>query len=242
MEPNIENMTLNEYLKYEAEKERRLRRNVFGDLFKMEAENLIEMKQEEAKVEDVHTLLEPDPVVQSCVPLLPSPDEVKVPDVMDGVIQPSIPQVIHTTPPDKDYVTPDTKSILDELLEEFRDEILNVTMVDEEANFNPTRDIEELERLIATDNESSFIEIQVLTAMGWKSESPWLVVKRIIIVADCNYGVVGYPSYAVVRLRLVAYAKCNRDSYKIFLAAIQVDARGVVLGCLLAARKPFKPD
>ncbi|GKC90989.1 hypothetical protein Tco_1151638 [Tanacetum coccineum] len=44
---------------------------------------------------------------------------------------------------------PATKSILDELLEEFSDEILNVTMVDEEANFNPTRDIKELERLLA---------------------------------------------------------------------------------------------
>nr|GEZ36129.1 hypothetical protein [Tanacetum cinerariifolium] len=28
MEPNIENMTLNEYLEYEAKKERRLRRDV----------------------------------------------------------------------------------------------------------------------------------------------------------------------------------------------------------------------
>ncbi|GJS41987.1 hypothetical protein Tco_0567030 [Tanacetum coccineum] len=44
---------------------------------------------------------------------------------------------------------PATKSILDELLEEFRDEILNVTMVDEDADFNPTKDLEELERLLA---------------------------------------------------------------------------------------------
>ncbi|GKA80679.1 hypothetical protein Tco_0787371 [Tanacetum coccineum] len=84
----------------------------------------------------VHTLPEPDPVVQLCVPLLPSHDEVKVVrdeepnndvdsisihvlDVMDDVIQPSIPQVIHTTPPPyKDYVAPATKSILDEILEE----------------------------------------------------------------------------------------------------------------------------
>nr|GEV47374.1 hypothetical protein [Tanacetum cinerariifolium] len=120
------------------------------------------MKQEEAKVEEcdegdiydiwditiedverlrhlftpsVHTLLEPDPMVQSCVPPLPFPDEVKVvrdeepnndvdsiyihvPDVMDDVIQPSIPQTINTTPHDKDYVAHATKSILDELLEE----------------------------------------------------------------------------------------------------------------------------
>nr|GEW79487.1 reverse transcriptase domain-containing protein [Tanacetum cinerariifolium] len=59
--------------------------------------------------------------------------------VMDDVIQHSIPQVIHTTPPDKDYVASTTKSILGELLEEFRDEILNITVVDEEADCNLLR-------------------------------------------------------------------------------------------------------
>nr|GEZ69234.1 hypothetical protein [Tanacetum cinerariifolium] len=82
-------------------------------------------------------------------------------DEMDEVIQPLIPQSIHTTPPNDDYVAPATKSILDELLEEFRDEILNVTMVDEEADFNPTKDIEELERILAKDPQSYFTEIQV---------------------------------------------------------------------------------
>nr|GEW21078.1 hypothetical protein [Tanacetum cinerariifolium] len=72
-----------------------------------------------------------------------------------------IPQPIHTTPPNDDYVTPATKSILDELLEEFSAEILNVTMVDEEADFNPTKDIEELERLLAKDPLSHFTKIQV---------------------------------------------------------------------------------
>ncbi|GJX41861.1 F-box domain containing protein, partial [Tanacetum coccineum] len=42
-----------------------------------------------------------------------------VPDEMDDVIQPLIPQPIHTRPPNDDYVAPATKSILDELLEEF---------------------------------------------------------------------------------------------------------------------------
>ncbi|GJR49543.1 hypothetical protein Tco_1400064 [Tanacetum coccineum] len=68
-----------------------------------------------------------------------------VPDVMDDVIQPLIPKTIHTTPLDEDYVAPATKSILDELLEEFGNEILNVTMVDEGTECNPTNDIEELE-------------------------------------------------------------------------------------------------
>ncbi|GKD58439.1 hypothetical protein Tco_1295948 [Tanacetum coccineum] len=122
-------------------------------------------------IPNVHNLPKTDLVVQPCIPLLPSPDEVKVvrdeepnndvgsisiqvPDVMDGEIQPSIPQSIHTPPPDKDYVAPATKSILDELLEEFGDEILNVTVVDEGDDFNPTKDIEELERILAKDPQS----------------------------------------------------------------------------------------
>ncbi|GKB59200.1 hypothetical protein Tco_0915386 [Tanacetum coccineum] len=64
-----------------------------------------------------------------------------VPDEMDEVIQPLISQPIHTAPPNDDYVAPATKLIFDELLEEFGDEILNVTMVDKEADFNPTKDI-----------------------------------------------------------------------------------------------------
>ncbi|GJS32189.1 hypothetical protein Tco_0530571 [Tanacetum coccineum] len=68
-------------------------------------------------------------------------------DVMDDVRQPLIPKTMHTTPPEEDFVAPATKSILDELLEEFGEEILNATMVDEEVDFNPTKDIEELERL-----------------------------------------------------------------------------------------------
>ncbi|GJR38567.1 hypothetical protein Tco_1214251 [Tanacetum coccineum] len=84
-----------------------------------------------------------------------------VPDVMDDVIHPLILKTLHTTPPDEDYVATTTKSNLDELLEELGDEILNVTMVDEEADFNPTYDIEELERLLAKDPQSYLMEIQV---------------------------------------------------------------------------------
>ncbi|GKE40804.1 hypothetical protein Tco_1464209 [Tanacetum coccineum] len=79
------------------------------------------------------------------------------------IVQPLIPEPIHTTPPNDDYVAPATKSILDELLEEFGDEILNVTMDDEEADFNPTKDLEELERLLAEEPQSNFTEIQIGT-------------------------------------------------------------------------------
>ncbi|GKE61733.1 hypothetical protein Tco_1512100 [Tanacetum coccineum] len=79
-----------------------------------------------------------------------------VPDEIDEIVQLLIPEPIHTTPPNDDYVAPATKSILDELLEEFGDETLNVTMVDEEADFNPTKDLEELERLLAKEPQPNF--------------------------------------------------------------------------------------
>nr|GEV31280.1 retrovirus-related Pol polyprotein from transposon TNT 1-94 [Tanacetum cinerariifolium] len=55
------------------------------------------------------------------------------------------------TPPDDAYDAPATNPVLDELLEEFRDELLVNTVVDKEADYNPTRDVEELERLLAKD-------------------------------------------------------------------------------------------
>nr|GEU90216.1 hypothetical protein [Tanacetum cinerariifolium] len=58
------------------------------------------------------------------------------------------------------YVAPTTKSILDDLLEEFRDEILNVTMVDEGAECSPTKDLEELKILLVKDPQSHYTKIQ----------------------------------------------------------------------------------
>ncbi|GKE00137.1 hypothetical protein Tco_1388120 [Tanacetum coccineum] len=49
---------------------------------------------------------------------------------------------------------PATKSILDDLLEEFGEEILNVTMVNKGEECSPTKDLEELERLVAKDARS----------------------------------------------------------------------------------------
>ncbi|GJY85348.1 hypothetical protein Tco_0499374, partial [Tanacetum coccineum] len=220
--PDIENITLKEYLEYNAEKELRLRRNVqskrnptkyegadfnsfhqdrnkafdymyyhenfeinkyyqlplllpcfqpdqpytkaglvsfnkndeiFGDLFRMGAKNFSGMKQEEAKVEDCDEG-NMDDIWDITVE--------DVPGVMDDMIQPLIPQTIHTTPRDKDYVASTTKLIL----EEFRYEILNITVIDEEVDFNHTRDIEELESLIEIDHESSFTEIRVLSCIA----------------------------------------------------------------------------
>ncbi|GJX97737.1 hypothetical protein Tco_0353535 [Tanacetum coccineum] len=97
-----------------------------------------------------------------------------VPDEIDKIVQPLILEPIHTTPPNDDCVAAATKSILDKLLDEFGDEILNVTMVDDEDDFNPTKDLEELERLLAKEPKSNFTEIQV---------------DRDIISPGSNYGV-----------------------------------------------------
>ncbi|GJW18019.1 hypothetical protein Tco_0025455 [Tanacetum coccineum] len=147
MEPNIENMTMNEYLKYEAVKERQLWVNEEdqeedgddGDTFDMW----------DITVEDVERIRK----------------FFNVPNEIDKIVQPLIPEPIHTTLPNDDYVAPATKSILDELLEEFGDEILNITMVDDEADFNPTKDLEDLERLLTKEPQLNFTKIQ-----GYNSE------------------------------------------------------------------------
>ncbi|GJU21476.1 hypothetical protein Tco_1154818 [Tanacetum coccineum] len=73
-------------------------------------------------------------------------------DVIEDVIQPLIPKTLQ--PSYDDYVALATKPIFYKLLE---DNILNVAMVDEEAD--PTRDLEELERLLV--ENPYFTEIQV---------------------------------------------------------------------------------
>ncbi|GJT98452.1 retrovirus-related pol polyprotein from transposon TNT 1-94 [Tanacetum coccineum] len=81
-----------------------------------------------------------------------------VPGIIEDVIQHLIPTTLHTTPPNEDYVAPATKPILDELLE---DKILNVAMVDEEAD--STRDLEEPERLLVEDPHFTKIQMDNLS-------------------------------------------------------------------------------
>ncbi|GJT82412.1 hypothetical protein Tco_1056754 [Tanacetum coccineum] len=141
IEPDIENMTLNGYLDYEAEKERRLWDNVRS--------RRSPTNYDEADVDSFH---------QNKIYFdQPRPPE-KVFFILDkDVIQPLIPKTLHTTPPKEDYVAPASKSILDKILE---DNILNVVMVDEEAD--PTRDLEKLERILV--ESPYFTEIQVPVA------------------------------------------------------------------------------
>ncbi|GJY23825.1 hypothetical protein Tco_0397483 [Tanacetum coccineum] len=123
---------------------------ILDDLFKIGAENLrrireekiqngvceqdVDLEKEEPQVEhgddrDTYDIWD---ITVEDVELIRQLLTPNIPDEVDEVIQPLIPQPIHTTPPNDDYVAPATKSILDELLEEFSDKILNVTMVDKE--------------------------------------------------------------------------------------------------------------
>ncbi|GJU04968.1 hypothetical protein Tco_1121398 [Tanacetum coccineum] len=95
---------------------------------------------------------------------------IQVSKVMDDAMQPLTSQAIYISPLDDAYVVSTTNLILDELLEEFRDDLLDITVVDEEEDYNPTRDIEDLERLIAKDHQSSFTEIKVPLCIVKKSE------------------------------------------------------------------------
>ncbi|GJX45846.1 hypothetical protein Tco_0262522 [Tanacetum coccineum] len=191
MEPDIENMTMNEYLEYEAAKERQLWDDVRSrrsptnydesdvDSFHRNKrdENLKRMEQDinqdsickqdddleddqEEDGDDRDTFNMFDITVED-VERIRQFFTPNVPDVIENVIQPLILKTLHTTPPNEDYVAPATKSILDDLLEEFNNEILNVTIVDEEADFNPTKDIEEIEKLLVKDPQSYYTEIQV---------------------------------------------------------------------------------
>ncbi|GJT01225.1 hypothetical protein Tco_0822394 [Tanacetum coccineum] len=95
----------------------------------MGAKNLRGMKQEEAEVEDcdegnmdnIWGITVKDVEDEVKVVREEEPDNnidsisIHVPDVTNDVIQPLIPQTIHTTPPDKDYVALGTKPIFDEL-------------------------------------------------------------------------------------------------------------------------------
>ncbi|GKE08369.1 hypothetical protein Tco_1411920 [Tanacetum coccineum] len=186
MKPDIENMTLNEYLEYEAEKERRLWDNVRSrrspnnyneadvDSFHQNkrAENMKrigkdivqdciweqdnDLEEDQKDDGDDRDTFDMWDIMVEDVERIRQFLTSNVPDIIEVVIQPLIPTTQHTIPSNEDYVAPTTKPILDELLE---DKILNVAMVDEEAD--PTRDLEEPKRLLIKDPH--FTKIQSST-------------------------------------------------------------------------------
>ncbi|GKE41770.1 hypothetical protein Tco_1469054, partial [Tanacetum coccineum] len=120
MEPNIENIMLDEYREYKVEKERRLWDDEHDDDSKEDQEedgdDMDTFDMWDITFEDIEWIRK----------------FFNIPDEIDGIVQPLILEPIHTTPPNDEYVALASKSILDNLLEEFRDEILNVTTVDDE--------------------------------------------------------------------------------------------------------------
>ncbi|GJU41253.1 hypothetical protein Tco_1194210 [Tanacetum coccineum] len=193
MEPDIENMTMSEYLEYEATKE-----GDYGTMFDPKEVQQIIMRRvltlfigirnylvstNESNNVDIENMIITEYnlyVAKQGLGMSPlraedikqmghdivqdsiwehDDDSKEDQEEDDKIVQPLIPEPIHTTPPNDDYVAPATKSILDKLLEEFGDEILNVATIDEEAD--PTKDLKELERLLAMRPQSNFTEIQV---------------------------------------------------------------------------------
>ncbi|GJS72403.1 hypothetical protein Tco_0705244 [Tanacetum coccineum] len=275
MEPDIENMTLDEYREYEAEKESFTTQffaqppntpntpvdkkdsdfdEILDDLFRIgakkltrmgqekvqngcnfdtskdtnhESDNLlkfpifpttnefysiceqdVDLEKEEAEVEDdydgdtydIWDIMVED-VERISQFLMPN-----VPDEMDEVIQPLIPQPIHTTPPNANYVAPATKSNLDELLEELDDEIMNVTMVDEEA---------------AKDPQSYFTEIQKTFSKFRKNE--WML-KRCGKLS--NLDLVAMFQSLLSQLEIHGAGISTEDANQKFLRVFEPDVNG----------------
>ncbi|GJW16157.1 hypothetical protein Tco_0020290, partial [Tanacetum coccineum] len=155
------------------------------NLFKIGAENLRKMKQEKVQV------------VECDGGKLEEIWDITVEDVesLRKLITPIhfISQTIYTTPPDDAYVVSDTKPILDELLEEFRDKLLKIAVFDEEADCNPVKDIKELLCIMKTNVElESFI--QQLNPLHGEIQSSKLSTKT------GSYGIISLPGYAVTPL------------------------------------------
>nr|GEY18315.1 hypothetical protein [Tanacetum cinerariifolium] len=129
---------------------------ILDDLFRIGAENMKRMRQdivqdsiweqdndsEEDDGDDRDTFDMWDITVED-IELFKQFLTPKVPNIIEDIIQHVALITLYTTPPNKDCVASATKPIFDELIE---DKILNVAMVNEEAD--PTRDLEKPERLL----------------------------------------------------------------------------------------------
>ncbi|GJV51438.1 hypothetical protein Tco_1447179 [Tanacetum coccineum] len=76
----------------------------------------------------------------------------------DGVMQHLTPQTVHITPPDDDYVAPETSPTLDKQLNELGKECFNITSVAEMADGNPVKDKKELSDIIKTSDFETFVQ------------------------------------------------------------------------------------
>ncbi|GKD71848.1 hypothetical protein Tco_1325938, partial [Tanacetum coccineum] len=139
MEPDIENMTMNEYWEYEVVKERQLWDNVRSrrsptNYDEADFDSFHRNKSSTFKYPYSHNLPPPHPC---SLPIQPYPKNYLVSTNVSNDV-------------DIEY----------DLLEDFGDEILNVIMVDEGAECSPSKDLEELERLLTKDPQSHYTKIQ----------------------------------------------------------------------------------
>ncbi|GJS26816.1 hypothetical protein Tco_0487436 [Tanacetum coccineum] len=114
----------------------------------------------------IHTLPNLEPGVQPYMSLGPVHDketiireeelDYNIP-LHDGMMQPLTPQIVHITPPDDDYVAPDTSPTLDKQLNKFGKEYFDITRVAEQTDGNPVKDIHKFSDIIKTSNFETFV-------------------------------------------------------------------------------------
>ncbi|GJY72618.1 hypothetical protein Tco_0476321 [Tanacetum coccineum] len=114
----------------------------------------------------IHTLPNLKPVVQPYMPRGPVRDEVRVVrekeleydiPLQNGEMQSLTPQTVHITPLDDDYVAPATRPLLEKHLNEFGEEISDITRVAEKADGNLVNDVKKRSNMIKTYDFETFI-------------------------------------------------------------------------------------
>nr|GEU67584.1 hypothetical protein [Tanacetum cinerariifolium] len=155
----------------------------------------------------IHTLPNLEPLVQPYMPLGPVNDTDKIVrdeeqdydiPLHDGVMQPLTPQTVHITLPDEDYVAPATSPILNKQLTEIKEECSDMTRVVEKADSNPLKDVMEIADIIRKYDFETFV---------WKLLHQVCSLEILTRLHSSTWATKWFK-------RLVAYAKCNRDSYK----------------------------
>ncbi|GKA94759.1 hypothetical protein Tco_0816797 [Tanacetum coccineum] len=146
VEPNIENMTLEEYLKYKSEKESRLWRRVRskGSPTRYEMVNVDSFHRDKSRTFDYSYYYENIKIdMYNELPLLHPCFQPPQPHTKVGLVPPnkSDEDITIEDVENNAYDAPATYPILDELLEEFGNELLDIVVVDEETGCNPTMDI-----------------------------------------------------------------------------------------------------
>ncbi|GJU57391.1 hypothetical protein Tco_1235157 [Tanacetum coccineum] len=105
-----------------------------------------------------------------------------------------------------------TEPMLDELLEEFRDELLDINVVDEKEDYNPITDIKELSCIVKANVEfGPFIQQPNLlyrVSQSSKSSAKTGILSGYLL--SCNYGVAELPGYTIARLPGYAVADLPR--------------------------------